>query len=163
MAKDSQRDSSSDDERELDNGADGTGGTDDLAEEDAALDAEDLDDEPGDDDVDLDEDDEDDDDEVAAGAAGGGSTRRAGKAAAKKKDTPTAKREAKPRTKSSVPGAAPGSFLQQVGNELSKVVWPTRKQMITYTTVVLIFVVALVAAVWGFDLGVGKLMDWIFA
>ncbi|WP_153505544.1 preprotein translocase subunit SecE [Cumulibacter manganitolerans] len=162
MAKDSQRDSSSDDERELDNVADGTDdrGADDedaaLLEEDLHEDEDDLDE----DDVDLDEDDL--DDEVAAG----GSTKRgraAAAASARKKDAPTAKREAKPKTKSAVPGAAPGSFLQQVGNELSKVVWPTRKQMITYTSVVLVFVVALVAAVWGFDLGVGKLMDWIFA
>ena len=35
--------------------------------------------------------------------------------------------------------------------------------MITYTSVVLVFVVLLVIAVWGFDLGLGKLMDWIFA
>lgn len=47
-------------------------------------------------------------------------------------------------------------FLREVVAELRKVIWPTRKQMITYTTVVLIFVAILVAAIAGMDLALAK-------
>jgi len=43
-------------------------------------------------------------------------------------------------------------FLKEVVAELRKVIWPTRKQMITYTTVVLVFVAFMVAVIWGLDL-----------
>jgi preprotein translocase subunit SecE len=38
-----------------------------------------------------------------------------------------------------------------VVSELRKVIWPTRKQMITYTGVVLVFVAFMVALVFGLD------------
>ena len=38
-------------------------------------------------------------------------------------------------------------FLRQVIAELRKVVWPTRKELITYTTVVIIFVIIVAAIV----------------
>jgi preprotein translocase subunit SecE len=43
-------------------------------------------------------------------------------------------------------------FLRQVAAELRKVIWPTRSELINYTTVVLIFVVimALILAVYDF-------------
>jgi preprotein translocase subunit SecE len=43
-------------------------------------------------------------------------------------------------------------FLREVVAELRKVVWPTRKQMVTYTAVVLVFVAFMVALVWLLDL-----------
>ena len=36
--------------------------------------------------------------------------------------------------------------------ELRKVIWPTRKQLVTYTIVVLVFVSFMVALVWLLDL-----------
>ncbi|MEN9621285.1 MAG: preprotein translocase subunit SecE [Actinomycetota bacterium] len=45
-----------------------------------------------------------------------------------------------------------GLFLRQVINELSKVVTPTRRELITYTIVVLVFVVIMMAIVSGLDL-----------
>ena len=42
-------------------------------------------------------------------------------------------------------------FYRQVIAELRKVIWPTRNELITYTTVVLIFVAAMIAIVAGFD------------
>jgi preprotein translocase subunit SecE len=42
-------------------------------------------------------------------------------------------------------------FLRQMVAELRKVIWPTRKQMITYTIVVIIFVSFMVALVAGLD------------
>ncbi|WP_018682861.1 preprotein translocase subunit SecE [Actinokineospora enzanensis] len=53
-------------------------------------------------------------------------------------------------------------FLREVVSELRKVIWPTRKQMIGYTAVVLVFVAFMVALVAGLDLGLGKGMFWLF-
>jgi preprotein translocase subunit SecE len=53
-------------------------------------------------------------------------------------------------------------FLREVVAELRKVIWPTRKQMITYTTVVLLFVAFMVAIIWGMDIGLQKGVLWLF-
>jgi preprotein translocase subunit SecE len=45
-----------------------------------------------------------------------------------------------------------GLFLRQVINELSKVVTPTRRELITYTIVVLVFVIIMMAIVSGLDI-----------
>ncbi len=42
-------------------------------------------------------------------------------------------------------------FIRQVVAELRKVIWPTRKELIAYTTVVLVFVVVMAGIVAGFD------------
>lgn len=47
-------------------------------------------------------------------------------------------------------------FLKEVVAELRKVIWPTRKQMITYTAVVLVFVAFMVALIAGIDFGLAK-------
>ena len=54
------------------------------------------------------------------------------------------------------------NFLKQVVAELRKVIWPNRKQMISYTMVVLVFLAFMVALIGGVDLGVGKLVMWVF-
>ena len=43
-------------------------------------------------------------------------------------------------------------FLREVVAELRKVIWPGRKELITYTTVVIVFVAFMVALVSGLDL-----------
>ena len=48
-------------------------------------------------------------------------------------------------------------------SELRKVIWPTRKQQITYTIVVLVFVSFIVALVSGLDLLFDKGVFWIFS
>ena len=53
-------------------------------------------------------------------------------------------------------------FYRQVLNELRKVVWPTRKQLSTYTAVVLVFVGFIIAVVSVFDLILTKLVFWVF-
>ncbi|MGI8692611.1 MAG: preprotein translocase subunit SecE [Geodermatophilaceae bacterium] len=45
-----------------------------------------------------------------------------------------------------------GRFLREVIAELGKVIWPGRKELITYTTVVIIFVTFMVALVAGLDI-----------
>jgi preprotein translocase subunit SecE len=54
-------------------------------------------------------------------------------------------------------------FLREVVSELRKVIWPTRKQQVTYTVVVLVFVAVVVAVVYGLDAGFSKLVFTVFA
>jgi preprotein translocase subunit SecE len=44
-----------------------------------------------------------------------------------------------------------GLFLRQVVAELRKVIWPTRKELVTYTIVVIVFVAAMAAIIAGYD------------
>ena len=54
------------------------------------------------------------------------------------------------------------TYLQQVVAELRKVIWPNRKQMISYTTVVLVFLAFMVSLIGGVDLGLAKLVTLVF-
>ena len=56
----------------------------------------------------------------------------------------------------------PVLFYRQVVAELRKVVWPTQQQLITYFFVVMAFVIFMMALVAGLDLGIGKLIFWVF-
>jgi preprotein translocase subunit SecE len=53
-------------------------------------------------------------------------------------------------------------FYRQVINELRKVVWPSRNMLTTYTGVVLVFVAFVIAVVSIFDLGLTRLVFYIF-
>ena len=53
-------------------------------------------------------------------------------------------------------------FLRQVVNELKKVVTPTRRELFSYTGVVLAFVIIMMALVYGLDYGFGWLVAWVF-
>lgn len=55
-----------------------------------------------------------------------------------------------------------GLFYRQVVSELRKVVWPTRNQLTTYTSVVLVFVGFIILVVSIFDLVLTKIVFWIF-
>ncbi len=55
-----------------------------------------------------------------------------------------------------------GLFYRQVLSELKKVVWPTRKQLSTYTAVVLVFVLFIIAVVSLLDLVLTKIVFWVF-
>ncbi|MBA2897127.1 preprotein translocase subunit SecE [Nonomuraea sp. NPDC050663] len=57
----------------------------------------------------------------------------------------------------------PALFYRQVVNELRKVIWPTRKDLITYTTVVLIFVLIVVGIVYALDWALGELVLRVFS
>ncbi|MFD9892294.1 preprotein translocase subunit SecE [Amycolatopsis sp. NPDC059027] len=77
---------------------------------------------------------------------------------AKGKATP--KRDRKPKKASLF--ARIMRFIREVWAELRKVIWPNRKQMVTYTAVVLIFVVFMVALVSGLDLGFKQVIGLVF-
>jgi preprotein translocase subunit SecE len=57
---------------------------------------------------------------------------------------------------------SPSLFLRQVIAEMRKVVRPTRTELITYTSVVLVFVVAIMVYTSILDLALGKLVLWAF-
>ncbi len=54
------------------------------------------------------------------------------------------------------------NYLKQVVAELRKVIWPNRKQMGTYTSVVLAFLVFMVTLIGLVDLGLAKLVLMVF-
>ncbi|KZS56808.1 preprotein translocase subunit SecE [Mycobacterium ostraviense] len=96
-----------------------------------------------------------------------------------KKDTKSAEKSAKTSAKKSVkakkttkagrPAARSANpfifvynYMKQVVAEMRKVIWPNRRQMITYTSVVLVFLAFMVALVGGADLGLGRLVMLVF-
>ena len=54
------------------------------------------------------------------------------------------------------------NYLQEVIAELRKVIWPNRKQMVSYTSVVLVFLAFMVALIGVVDLGLAKLVLLVF-
>jgi preprotein translocase subunit SecE len=103
--------------------------------------------EPADDNLDEMFDDAVDDDAEPVSRSGGTATRTRPKAdepAKAKKDT----------TKVGLFGRI-GRFVREVFAELRKVIWPTRKELLTYTSVVIVFVTIITALVVG--------MDYVFA
>ena len=53
-------------------------------------------------------------------------------------------------------------FYRQVVAELRKVIWPTRKELITYTSVVIVFVLMVIAYVSVLDFGFAKAVLSVF-
>jgi preprotein translocase subunit SecE len=53
-------------------------------------------------------------------------------------------------------------FYRQIVAELRKVVWPTRNQLTTYTTVVIVFVVIMIGLVTVIDYGFNQAIKYVF-
>jgi preprotein translocase subunit SecE len=53
-------------------------------------------------------------------------------------------------------------FIRQVLTELSKVVRPTRRELLSYTGVVIVFVVIMMAIIYGLDFVFGWAVAWVF-
>jgi preprotein translocase subunit SecE len=56
----------------------------------------------------------------------------------------------------------PAVFFRQIVGELRKVIWPTRKELVTYTVVCMTFVVFMVIVVTSLDYGFTKLVFEVF-
>jgi len=56
----------------------------------------------------------------------------------------------------------PALFVRQVMGELRKVIWPTRKELGTYTAVALVFILIMTGIVVGLDFGFTKLVFYVF-
>ena len=61
-----------------------------------------------------------------------------------------------------VPGGGFRRFVGESIAELKKVVRPTRSELVTYTTVVVVFVLIVMAFVSVLDYGIGRLTLWVF-
>ncbi|WP_420802475.1 preprotein translocase subunit SecE [Streptomyces taklimakanensis] len=53
-------------------------------------------------------------------------------------------------------------FYRQIVAELRKVVWPTKRQLSTYTTVVIIFVIVIIGLVSVIDWGFTEVVKYVF-
>jgi preprotein translocase subunit SecE len=106
--------------------------------------------EPADDNIDemFDDvvDDDADDDAEPVSRSGGTATRTRPKAGAEDKPVKAKKETAR----GGVFGRI-GRFAREVVAELRKVIWPTRKELLTYTSVVIVFMTIMVALVVGLD------------
>jgi preprotein translocase subunit SecE len=108
------------------------------------------------DDLDSDSDDQDDADEKSAAKA--------------QKKSDKGKSKGKDKSKASS-GAAPVggifmrfvNFFREVVAELRKVIWPTRPELLTYTTVVVVFVSLMLTIVGLLDVGFGKAVMAVFS
>ncbi|MDQ3980655.1 MAG: preprotein translocase subunit SecE [Actinomycetota bacterium] len=69
--------------------------------------------------------------------------------------TRTAPRPAEKRVKA-------GEYLRQVRAELRKVAWPTRKEVIHYSTIVFVALMILTALIFALDFVFGKGVIWLF-
>jgi len=99
-------------------------------------------------------------DEVEVGKKG-----KAKKGASKADRAKAAKKEKKPKKsgdRSANPLVFVYNYLKQVVAEMRKVIWPNRKQMLTYTSVVLAFLAFMVALVGLADFGLAKLVLLVF-
>lgn len=81
-----------------------------------------------------------------------------GSTATPERDRPAARSGRGPRG----PLARISLFVRQVVAELKKVVWPTRKMLLTYTAVVLVFVSLMIAIVSVLDLFFGWAVFKVF-
>ncbi|GAA5178073.1 hypothetical protein GCM10023322_04280 [Rugosimonospora acidiphila] len=55
-----------------------------------------------------------------------------------------------------------GRFIREIVAELRKVIWPTRKELLTYAAVVVIFVAIILTVVGLLDLGFARLVLLVF-
>jgi preprotein translocase subunit SecE len=138
-----------------------------LSAEDAAIEdefADELDSLETADDVEDDVDEDDDDDLDEETASKNGRTKDS-----KDKDTKSKDLKTKDGKKTKVKEGGSNNifarlinFIREVVAELRKVIWPTRKELTTYTLVVVVFVIIMLTIVGGLDFGFAKLVLWTF-
>jgi preprotein translocase subunit SecE len=75
---------------------------------------------------------------------------------------PAPDRAASPRRPARQDRTTPAKFVAEVRDELRKVVWPTRKELVTYTTVALVFILIMVGLVTGLDTAFTRLVIALF-
>ncbi|CAM4437378.1 preprotein translocase subunit SecE [Mycobacterium basiliense] len=106
--------------------------------------------------------DEDAEDQESSTEAEAGKEESAKKDAAKSANAKKQKKANKSAVRAANPVIFVYNYLKQVVAEMRKVIWPNRKQMLTYTSVVLVFLAFMVALVGGADVGLSKLVMLVF-
>jgi preprotein translocase subunit SecE len=76
--------------------------------------------------------------------------------------TATRAETAAPRPSSGGPGGRLGRYIREIISEMRKVLWPSRRELVTYTIVVIVFVVIMITIVGFLDLGLAKLVLKVF-
>ena len=56
----------------------------------------------------------------------------------------------------------PVQFVREVRDEMRQVAWPSRAELINYTSVVLTTLILMIALIFGLNLGFGKLVTLLF-
>ena len=130
-------------------------------------DVDDLDDADEDDDEDFDDEDldEDEDDLEDEAPVGRGRSVATSRASAKAGSVARTRTTAKTRKDADLRPGLIGrfvNFVREVVAELQKVIWPTRKELLTYTTVVVVFVAIMMSYVAGLDYGFARAMFLVF-
>ncbi len=95
----------------------------------------------------------------------GNKSERAGSGRKAQKSGPKSGKAKKPKKagdRSANPFVFVYNYLKQVVAEMRKVIWPSRKQMLTYTSVVLVFLAFMVALVGLADFGLTRLVLLVF-
>jgi preprotein translocase subunit SecE len=78
-------------------------------------------------------------------------------------DKPEKKKAKKAKVKKAPIGARISLFLRQMVAELRKVIWPTRRELITYTTVVVFFVAVMMLLTGVLDVAFTKAVFQLFS
>jgi len=95
-------------------------------------------------------------------AAPASKNRRSGEDMATQTRGPAPERAAKHNRPAKRDRTTPAQFVTEVRDELRKVVWPTRKELVTYTSVALVFILIMVGLVTGLDYTFTRLVIALF-
>ena len=72
-------------------------------------------------------------------------------------------RQQRPQPKRPQDRVGPGEYLKEVRDEMRKVAWPKRPEVVRYSIVVLITVIVYTALVGGLDFGFSKIGEWFYS
>ncbi len=68
-----------------------------------------------------------------------------------------------PRQQAEHQRVGPAQYLREVRDEMRKVAWPTRPEVVRYSTIVTVTVIVYTAFVGGLDYGLQYVADWFYA
>ena len=57
---------------------------------------------------------------------------------------------------------SPGQFIREVREEMRQVAWPSRPELINYTTIVLFVLIFMTALIFGLGFGFSKFVTFLF-
>ena len=104
--------------------------------------------------------------EPAKGAPGGGKSAQSGGAVSKRADAKPARGKSQPKAKTrskSGEKKSIGTFLHEVRIELRKVTWPTRKELMQSTVVVLVAVAIMTAYTFVLDTAFSRFVELVIS
>jgi preprotein translocase subunit SecE len=67
-----------------------------------------------------------------------------------------------PRQKPTSERVGPAQYLREVRDEMRKVAWPTRPEVVRYSAIVTVTVLVYTAYVFALDFGLGRVANWFY-